>query len=60
MSKIKKNKLTWSFLSSQVIPLQSELEMQRYTIWMYQYIVTCVSRYSDILHDTTKCKFTAF
>ena len=36
------------------------VEMQRYTIWMYRYIVTSVSRYSDILYDTTKCKFTDF
>ena len=36
------------------------IEMQRYTIWIYRYIVTCVLRYSDILHDTTKCKFTDF
>ena len=25
------------------------LEMQQYTNWVYQYIATCVSRYSDIL-----------
>ena len=36
------------------------LEMQQYTIRMYRYIVTCVSRYSDILHDTTKYKFINF
>ena len=28
------------------------LEMQRYTILVYRYIATCVSRYSDILYDT--------
>ena len=34
--------------------------MQRYTIWMYQYITTCVSRYSNILHNMIKCIFRAF
>ena len=28
------------------------LEMQRYTLWVYQYITSFVSPYSDILHDT--------
>ena len=36
------------------------LEMQRYTTWVYRYIATCISQYSDILHDTIKCKFTDF
>ena len=36
------------------------LEMQRYTIWMYRYITTCVSRYSGILYDTIKCELTDF
>ena len=27
------------------------LEMQRYTFWVYRYITSSISRYSDILHD---------
>ena len=30
----------------------SGLEMGRYTFWVYRYITSFVSRYSDILHDT--------
>ena len=37
-----------------------EIEMQRYTIWTYRYIATGVSRYSDILHDIIKGKFSGF
>ena len=45
---------------SVVVSKYSAVEMQRYTIWTYQYIATCVSRYSDILHDIVKCKFINF
>ena len=27
------------------------VEMQRYTFWVYRYITSSVSQYSDILHD---------
>ena len=47
-------------VDAELVLYASALEMQRYTIWMYRYIVTCVSRYSDTLHDTTKCRFTDF
>ena len=31
------------------------VEVQRYMIYMYRYIVSLVSRYSDISHDTVQC-----
>ena len=37
-----------------------DIEMQQYTIWVYRYIATCVSRYTDILYDTVKCELTDF
>ena len=36
------------------------LEVQRYMIWVYRYIVALVSRYSDILYDTVKCELADF
>jgi len=30
------------------------LEVQQYTIWVYQYIASFVSRHSDILDDTVQ------
>ena len=36
------------------------VEVQRYMIWVYRYIAALVSRYSDILYDTVKCKLADF
>jgi len=36
------------------------VEVQQYTIWVYRYIASFVSQYSDMLDDTVQCVLAVF